>query len=43
MAPMTWAAQKVITSSGLMPAKVFENARPIVPAGLAKDVEEVNQ
>lgn len=26
-----------------MPAKVSENARPMVTAGLAKEVDEVNQ
>ena len=31
------------TEAGAMPAKVSVNARPIVTAGLAKLVEEVNQ
>jgi hypothetical protein len=30
-------------SCGRMPAKVFEAARASVTAGLAKEVEEVNQ
>ena len=29
--------------AGAMPAKVSENIRPIVTAGLAKEVELVNQ
>ena len=31
------------TDAGAMPAKVFENIRPIVIAGLAKLVEEVKK
>ena len=30
-------------SWGEIPANVFENDLPIVPAGLANEVEEVNQ
>ena len=35
--------QNAITFSGLIPAKLSENILPIVPAGFANDVEEVNQ
>ena len=31
------------TEPGAMPAKVSENIRPMVTAGLAKEVELVNQ
>ena len=31
------------TEAGAMPAKVSLNARPMVTAGLANDVDEVNQ
>lgn len=31
------------TEPGAMPAKVSEKARPMVTAGFAKEVEEVNQ
>ena len=34
---------KAGTEDGAMPAKVSENIRPMVMAGLAKLVEEVNQ
>lgn len=40
---MISAIQKNITFSGLIPAKVSENILPIVPAGFANDVEDVNQ
>jgi hypothetical protein len=33
---------KAITPDGAMPAKVFDNARATVTAGLAKEVEAVN-
>jgi hypothetical protein len=33
----------VITDAGAMPAKVSVNIRPMVAAGLAKDVEEVKK
>jgi hypothetical protein len=41
--PPTWAAMKTGTEDGAIPAKVLENIRPIVIAGLAKLVEAVNQ
>ena len=41
--PTTWAATKAGTEAGAIPAKVSENIRPTVMAGLAKLVEEVNQ
>ena len=34
---------KAKTPAGAMPAKVSENERAMVTAGLAKDVEAVNQ
>ncbi len=34
---------KPATEPGAIPAKVSVKARPIVTAGLAKEVEEVNQ
>ena len=34
---------KAATEPGAMPAKVSVKARPMVTAGLAKDVDEVNQ
>ena len=40
---MTWAPMKPGTEAGAMPAKVSENIRPTVTAGLAKEVELVNQ
>ena len=40
---MISAIQKNITFSGLIPAKESENILPIVPAGFANDVEDVNQ
>ena len=43
MPPMICAAMKLGTEDGAMPAKVSENIRPMVMAGLAKLVEEVNQ
>jgi len=43
MPPRLCAAMKLGTEDGAMPAKVSENIRPIVVAGLAKLVEEVNQ
>ena len=42
-APTSWAATKPGTEAGAMPAKVSDRARPMVTAGLAKLVEEVNQ
>ena len=40
---MIWAAMKAGTDEGAMPAKVLENIRPMVIAGLAKLVEEVKK
>ena len=42
-APTSWAATKAATEAGAMPAKVFENIRATVTAGLAKLVDDVNQ
>jgi hypothetical protein len=39
--PAIWAATKGSTEEGAIPAKVSENIRPTVIAGLAKLVEEV--
>ena len=41
--PMSCAAINGVTPMGAMPAKVFESERAIVTAGLAKEVEAVNQ
>ncbi len=41
--PRIWAPMKLGTDDGAIPAKVLENIRPMVMAGLAKLVEEVNQ
>ena len=41
--PTSWATTKPGTEAGAMPAKVSVNARPMVTAGLAKLVEDVNQ
>ena len=41
--PMICAPMKLSTESGAIPAKVSENIRPMVMAGLAKIVEDVNQ
>ncbi len=41
--PMICAPMKASTEDGAIPAKVSENIRPMVMAGLAKLVEEVNQ
>ena len=43
MPPIICAIQKLSTFSGFIPAKLFENILPIVPAGFAKEVEDVNQ
>ena len=40
---MIWAAMKPGDEDGVMPAKVSENMRPMVTAGLANEVELVNQ
>ena len=42
-APNSWAMMKAGTSTGDMPAKLFDMLRTIVIAGLAKLVDEVNQ
>ena len=42
-APRIWAPMKAGAEDGAIPAKVSENIRPMVMAGLAKLVEEVNQ
>lgn len=42
-APAVCATRKGSTWAGAIPAKVFVRARAIVTAGLAKDVEAVNQ
>src|SRR5580692_10939693 len=42
-APMNCATMKAGASSGRIPAKVFVRERAIVMAGLAKEVEAVNQ
>src|SRR5580698_9448302 len=41
--PVTWAAMNAGAEEGAMPAKVSENIRPTVIAGLAKLVEEVKK
>ena len=41
--PMAWATTKAGTDAGAMPAKVFENMRPTLMAGLAKLVELVKK
>ena len=41
--PTTWAATKLGTDDGAIPAKVSENIRPTVMAGLAKLVELVKK
>ena len=40
---MIWAAMNAGAEAGAIPAKVSENIRPIVIAGLAKLVEEVKK
>ena len=42
-APASWAAMKPAVSAGRMPAKVSVAARARVTAGLANDVDDVNQ
>jgi hypothetical protein len=39
----TWTAMKTNASPGAIPAKVSESERAMVTAGLANDVEAVNQ
>ena len=41
--PTIWAEMKLGTDEGAMPAKVLENMRPTVMAGLAKLVELVKK
>jgi hypothetical protein len=41
--PMIWAPMKLGTDEGVMPAKVLENIRPMLIAGLAKLAEEVKK
>src|ERR1019366_10110113 len=41
--PRIWAAMNAGTEDGAMPAKVSENIRPMVMAGLAKLVEDVKK
>ena len=41
--PTIWAAMNAGADEGAMPAKVSENIRPMVIAGLAKLVEEVKK
>jgi hypothetical protein len=40
---MSWAEMYGKTDAGAMPAKVSLNTRPMVTAGLAKDVDEVKK
>jgi len=40
-APTRWKATKAGADEGAMPARVFENIRSMVAAGLAKLVEDV--
>jgi hypothetical protein len=42
-APASCAAMKRGTSAGRIPANVSDNARAMVTAGFAKDVDAVNQ
>jgi hypothetical protein len=42
-APTIWATMKAGAEPGAMPAKVLLSERAMVTAGLAKDVEAVNQ
>ena len=41
--PTSWAKMNMGTSTGAMPAKLFDRLRATVIAGLAKLVDEVNQ
>jgi hypothetical protein len=41
--PTIWASTKLGTEAGAIPAKVFENMRPNVIAGLAKLAELVKK
>ena len=42
-APTSWAAMNAGTDAGAIPVKVSVNIRPMVTAGLAKEVEEVKK
>lgn len=42
-APASWAATNSVTSAGRIPANVSEKPRAIVTAGLANEVDAVNQ
>ena len=42
-APMNWAAMKPNTSFGAIPEKVSVKQQPMGTAGLAKEVDAVNQ
>ena len=42
-APTSWATMNIGTSAGAIPEKLFVSARAMVTAGLAKDVDAVNQ
>src|SRR4051812_44655589 len=41
--PTSWATTNPGTEPGAIPAKVSEKTRPIVTAGFANEVDEVNQ
>jgi len=41
--PTSWAAMKAATLAGAIPANVSDSERAMVAAGLANDVEAVNQ
>ena len=41
--PAIWAAMKAITPEGAMPANVSDSERAMVTAGLANEVDAVNQ
>ena len=41
--PAIWASRNIGTDAGAIPARVSENTRAMVTAGLAKLVELVNQ
>jgi len=43
VAPINWKAMNGRTSEGAMPVKVSVMDRPMVTAGLAKDVDEVKK
>jgi hypothetical protein len=41
--PASWETMKAVTPPGAIPANVSETDRAMVTAGLAKEVEAVNQ